>query len=114
MGYTSIRYLKWAAAMLLGCLVAVVCFTVFVVFRPHVTDFYRSPLTGHVVEVWVYGEIGAVPGDSASGKGFVCLKNSKGEILERKNADVVVGIPAPVWHRTRVEAPLFADWNLTK
>ena len=76
-------------------------------------EFYRSPLTAHAVEVWVIGELYALPGDAGSGKGFVLLKNGEGKVLEKKDVDLVIQIDVPRWFKDRVEVPLFADWILT-
>jgi hypothetical protein len=70
-------------------------------------------LTAHSVEVWVYGELYAPPGDAGSGKGFVLLKNGEGKVLEKKSTDLVIQIDEPRWFKDRVELPLFVDWILT-
>jgi hypothetical protein len=80
--------------------------------KPHISRSYKSPITTHVIEVWVYGELFSVPGDAGSGAGFVVLKDANGKILERKPTDLVISIDPPRWFIDRVEVPLFVQWKL--
>lgn len=80
--------------------------------KPTLVDVYYSPHSRHSIEVWVYGEIFAMPGDAGSGKGFVLLKAEDGRILEKAATDLVIQIDEPRWFPDRVEIPLFKDWSL--
>ncbi len=51
---------------------------------PHLLKTYKSPITGHSIEVWVNNESYSSPGDAWSGEGFVLLKNGAGNVLEKR------------------------------
>ena len=82
--------------------------------NPHLVKTYKSPLTEHSIEVWVYDEPYSAPGDAWSGEGFVLLKNGVGKVLEKKGTELVISIEEPYWFEDRVEVKLFAEWPLAK
>ncbi|RYD20529.1 MAG: hypothetical protein EOP88_14730 [Verrucomicrobiaceae bacterium] len=107
------RTLMRALLALLLTLILVAAVAWHIIRRPYRAELHKSPLTAHSIEVWVYGELHAAPGDGGSGPGFVLLKDGTGKVLEKKPVDLVISIDPPEWSKEKVRIPHFADWPLT-
>ena len=113
MDNTKIRLMGVVVAILIALFSLVFVIWLWLGLKPHLVAGYKSDLSGHTVEVWVYKEFFSTPGDAGSGRGFALLKDSAGEILERKETELVISIDKPRWYAERVEIPLFAEWSLS-
>lgn len=67
-----------------------------------------------MVQVFEYPRLfGHMPGDAGGGDGYVQLVNTQtGQVLERKNTDLVMNIDTVWWTPNSVEVKLFEEWQL--
>lgn len=97
--------MPWVLAVVVGAIVIAT-------HRSSLVRSYHSPDGRFAVEVHAYKEIFAMPGDGGSGRGFVTLRRSNGDIIEKKKSDYVGIVDSVIWREKTVDIKSFADWEL--
>lgn len=100
---------KWIVPLALAVIVGAI---VIATHRSALVRSYHSPDGRFAVEVHAYWRFFAAPGDGGSGRGFVTLRKSNGDIIEKKKSDYVGIVDLVMWREKSVNIKSFAVWEL--
>ncbi len=100
---------KWILPLVLAVIVGTI---VIATRRSGLVRSYHSPDGRFAVEVHAYWRFFAPPGDGGSGRGFVTLRRSNGDIIEKKKSDYVGIVDLVTWREKSVDIKSFAEWEL--
>lgn len=74
---------------------------------------FQSPFTNHYLILYRYNSIlPIVPGSSSDLSGFICLYDGNGDLLKKKDVEMLQLVNDVKWTNEKVLIKFVADWSL--